>query len=353
MNARWKMQEFFAGCGLAGYALRKWFDAVWANDISERKAAVYRANFDGSVYILEDVKSVKGADVPEAHLSWASFPCQDLSLAGKMEGINSSRSGLVWEWFRILDEMPVKPKVLALENVMGYVSADGGSACRAVHRALMERGYVGGTVMLDASLFLPQSRKRIFHIAVKKATALSRDIAGYAPCWLHPSAVQRIGQELDGWIWWTAPKPTPRTECLQDIVEDGIPFDKDAILNILSDRHKRMLEEGGDAVAAGYQRTRNGRQVLELRLDGLAGCLRTLAGGCNRQYLVAKQNGEVHARLMTLREAGRLMGVPDSFAFPGGYRDGWDAMGDAVAVPAVEFIGRHFLAPLAEAAYAS
>ena len=353
MNARWKMQEFFAGCGLAGYALRNWFEIVWANDISERKAAVYRANFDGSVYILEDVKSVKGADVPEAHLSWASFPCQDLSLAGRMEGINSSRSGLVWEWFRILDEMPVKPKVLALENVMGYVSADGGSACRAVHNALIERGYVGGAVMLDASLFLPQSRKRIFHIAVKKETALSRDIAGYAPCWLHPSAVQRIGQELDRWVWWTAPKPASRMQSLKDIAEDGVPFDKDAILDILSDRHKRMLEECGDAVAAGYQRTRNGRQVLELRLDGLAGCLRTLAGGCNRQYLVAKRNGEVHARLMTLREAGRLMGVPDSFAFHGGYREGWDAMGDAVAVPAVKFIGRHFLAPLAEAAYAS
>lgn len=353
MNAKWKMQEFFAGCGLAGYALRSWFETVWANDISKKKFEVYRANFDESAYCLQDVKTVKGADLPETHLSWASFPCQDLSLAGRMEGINSSRSGLVWEWFRILDEMPVKPKVLALENVMGYVSADGGSACRAVHSALMERGYVGGAVMLDASLFLPQSRKRIFHIAVKKGTALPRDIAGYAPCWLHPSAVQRIGQELDGWVWWTAPKPASRIQSLKDIAEDGVPFDKDAILDILSGRHKRMLEESGDAVAAGYQRTRNGRQVLELRLDGLAGCLRTLAGGCNRQYLVVKRNGEVHARLMTLREAGRLMGVPDSFAFPSGYRDGWDAMGDAVAVPAVEFIGRHFLAPLAEAAYAS
>ena len=84
---------------------------------------------------------------------------------------------------------------------------------------------------------------------------------------------------------------------------------------------------------------------------GLAGCLRTLAGGCSRQHLAVKKDGRIRARLMTLKEAGHLMGVPEGFVFPCGYRDGWDDMGDAAAVPVAEFIGRHFLSALAEAAY--
>jgi site-specific DNA-cytosine methylase len=81
------------------------FAPIWANDISEQKAAVYEANFGCEHFELGDIKDVNGRDLPFAHLSWASFPCQDLSLAGSLGGIHASRSGLVWEWLRVLDEM--------------------------------------------------------------------------------------------------------------------------------------------------------------------------------------------------------------------------------------------------------
>ena len=44
-TAPWKMHEFFAGSGLVAYGLSGMFTPVWANDISEQKAAVYEANF--------------------------------------------------------------------------------------------------------------------------------------------------------------------------------------------------------------------------------------------------------------------------------------------------------------------
>ena len=69
------------------------------NDISETEAAVYEANFGCEHFELGDIKDVNGRDLPFAHLSWASFPCQDLSLAGSLGGIHASRSGLVWEWY--------------------------------------------------------------------------------------------------------------------------------------------------------------------------------------------------------------------------------------------------------------
>ena len=73
--------------------------------------------------------------------------------------------------------------------------------------------------------------------------------------------------------------------------------------------------------ATGYRRTRNGKQQLELRFDGIAGCLRTPEGGSSKQYLVVKKDGTVHARLLTVRETARLMGAPDSFKLPGSQND--------------------------------
>ena len=72
----------FAGSGLVGYGLQGMFAPIWANDISEQKAAVYTANFGKEHFLLDDIKNINGADIPYANMSWASFPCQDLSLSG-------------------------------------------------------------------------------------------------------------------------------------------------------------------------------------------------------------------------------------------------------------------------------
>ena len=181
-SAPWTMHEFFAGSGLVAYGLRGMFTPVWANDISEQKAAVYEANFGCERFILDDIKNVKGADLPFAHLSWASFPCQDLSLAGSIGGIHASRSGLVWEWLRVLDEMDDKPKILLLENVAGLLSTNGGDNYRVLHMALVERGYRCGAILLNASHFVPQSRPRVFIIAVQENCPVPDELVGNGPC---------------------------------------------------------------------------------------------------------------------------------------------------------------------------
>jgi DNA (cytosine-5)-methyltransferase 1 len=101
-------------------------------------------------------------------------------------------------------------------------------------------------------------------------------------------------------------------------------------------------------VFPGYKRTRNGHQVLELRFDNIAGCLRTPGGGSSRQLLVIYSDGLFKTRLLTVREAARLMGVRESYRIEGSYNDGYKAMGDAVAVPVVRYLARHLLAPLSE-----
>ena len=247
--------------------------------------------------------------------------------------------------------MDDKPKILLLENVAGLLSTNGGDNYRVLHLALVERGYRCGAVLLNAFHFVPQSRPRVFIIAVQEDCPIPEELVGDGPCWLHNSAATQLGRELPGWVWWHTEKPSRRAVSLKDIVEDNATFDKDDVLRLVPERHWSKLRAHDTVYATGYRRTRNGTQQLELRFDGIAGCLRTPEGGSSKQYLVVKKNGQIHARLLTVREAARLMGAPDSFELPGSYNDGYKAMGDAVAAPVAQFIGEQFLTKIAEAVY--
>ena len=61
--APWTMHEFFAGSGLVGYGLKGMFAPIWANDISERKAVVYTANFGDEHFLLDDIKNINGSEI--------------------------------------------------------------------------------------------------------------------------------------------------------------------------------------------------------------------------------------------------------------------------------------------------
>ena len=342
--------EFFAGSGLVSCGLSTRFESVWANDISERKAKVYRANMDSSVLHVGDISNVQGSDLPLATLSWASFPCQDLSLAGNIDGIYSKRSGLVWQWIRLLDEAGAKaPRVICLENVTGLISAHGGDDYIHLHRALAERGYSVGALLINAERFVPQSRPRVFVIGVRGV--IPGVLVADGPSWAHPPSLVRLGRSLEDFVWWNLPVPPRRVTTLEDIVEKGVPFDRDDVVALIPEAHANKFLSSKYRYATGYRRTRNHEQVLELRCDGAAGCLRTPAGGSSRQFLVSKDDGAIHARLLTVREVARLMGAPDTFKLPGTYNDGYFAMGDAVAVPVVRYLSENILSRLVEENY--
>lgn len=89
--------DFFAGSGLVTEGARQSCLPVWSNDICGKKADIYTANHDPGHFHLGSIEDVNGSTMPQGEIVWASFPCQDLSLAGKMGGLGASRSGLFWE----------------------------------------------------------------------------------------------------------------------------------------------------------------------------------------------------------------------------------------------------------------
>jgi len=344
--------DFFAGSGLVSEGLKEHFEPLWANDICEKKAFVFCSNHPQKILRLGSIENIHGQKLPYASLAWGSFPCQDLSLAGSMKGLTNTRSGLLWQWLRVIDEMKKKPPLIVAENVVGLISASKGEHYRNLHFALVERGYKVGAVVIDASYWVPQSRKRVFVIAVKTSIK-TQNYESEKPIWCHPTSLVKVAQDLKNWVWWSLPEPVIQRKDLEEIIEMEAACDnelkRDRLFQLIPPRHKEKIIDAvnkGQLVFPGYKRIRNGKQVLELRFDGLAGCLRTPEGGSSRQFLVIRSNGSFKTRLLTVKETATLMGAPD-YKIPGSYNDGYKAMGDAVVVPVSRFLAHYLLYPIA------
>jgi DNA (cytosine-5)-methyltransferase 1 len=103
-----------------------------------------------------------------------------------------------------------------------------------------------------------------------------------------------------------------------------------------------MTKQGSTAGSA-YRRTRQGVQRAEARFDGVAGCLRTPAGGSSRQIILVIKEEAVSARLISSRETARLMGLPEWYVLPENYSDAYHLTGDGVVVPVVRHLATHLL----------
>lgn len=357
--------EFFAGSGLVRLALEPSWTCLWANDIDPRKAAVYTENFGSDHFHLGDVASVPAAALPRcADMAWASFPCQDLSLAGWRRGMSAERSGTFWAFWRILRDLynqGERPPLVAVENVTGLLHCeDFAGMCEAL--ASLDLQF--GALVVDARHFLPQSRPRVFLVAVDNRIDCSAFVQDGPPAgpWF-PRSVAEAHRKLppalrEAWRWWRLPVPPPSGIAVADLIEDqptGVAWHSDReterLLSLMSPVNLEKVREaqaaGGRHVGFLYKRTRNGSQKAEVRFDGVAGCLRTPHGGSSRQTVLVLDGERIRSRLLSPREAARLMGVRDSFRLPDNYNDGYRAMGDAVAVPAVAWLSEHLLLPLA------
>lgn len=364
--------EFFAGGGLARLGLAPDFACVFANDFDRAKAKAYSAAFGAAELKAGDVWALEPRDLPgQAALAWASFPCQDLSLAGARGGLDAPRSGAFWGFWRLIEALDSEgraPPLLALENVSGLLSSRGGADFTALIAALAARGYWVGALEIDAAWFTPQSRPRLFIVASRHAPPRAQ----IAPAPVQPfhgagliGAVDKLAPEARArWVWWRLPAPPLRNTRLADIIEPEAPFDPidrtQKLIAMMSPLQRARLAaiqaSGRREIGALFKRIRveNGARVqrAEARFDGVAGCLRTPAGGSSRQTLLFVEGDDVRSRLLTAREAARLMGAPDSYPLPPGTSAALHVFGDAVCASAVRWLSAHLLAPLAAGAAA-
>jgi DNA (cytosine-5)-methyltransferase 1 len=367
VNAAFAYYEFFAGGGMARIGLGPRWSCAFANDFDPAKARTYRDNFpDGSDHFhLGDVWAVDPERLTgEADLAWASSPCQDFSLAGARAGLSGGRSSAFFGFWRLIEALSEKgraPRTVVIENVTGLLSSRDGADFAALAQALAAQGYAFGALEIDAAAFLPQSRPRVFVIATR--TPPPSALTGASA--FHSRAVLAAHAALpaplaERWIWWGLPSPPKRNTDLAALLEPDealvwhTPERTERLLALMAPLHRARLEamrdRGGRAVGGVFRRTRKeaGKSVqrAEVRFDGLAGCLRTPRGGSSRQALVVIDGGRVRSRLMTPREAARLMGLPDSYRLPRPATAALHVAGDGVAAPVVRWLAAELLEPL-------
>ncbi len=351
------------------------WSCLFANDMDPKKGACYFRNWGCSKLRVADVAQLRTADLPgTADLAWASFPCQDLSLAGSGAGLQGKRSSTFWPFWRLMEALMEEgraPKLIALENVCGALTSHGGKDFAALSAAITRGGYRFGALVIDAVHFVPQSRPRLFIIAVDKNHPIPESMVSVTPTenWRTRALIAAHGKlsgwEQNNWLWWSLAPPPKRNTVLTTLIEDqpkGVRWHTAAetrkLLHMMSPvnlaKVTKAKKTGRRVVGAIYKRTRPDesgikKQRAEIRFDNIAGCLRTPVGGSSRQTIMIVEGNKLRSRLLSPREAARLMGLPDEYALPENYNEAYHLAGDGVVVPVIRHIAEGILEPILSA----
>lgn len=382
MVQTWSFYEFFAGGGMARAGLGADWRCTFANDFDPMKARTYRTNWGTEHFVEGDVAKIPANALPDTpDLVWASFPCQDLSLAGKYQGLGDkadgkpTRSGTFWPFWSLMQNLRTEgrsPRLIVLENVPGTITSRGGKDFVSICSALAEGGYRFGAVIVDARHFVPQSRPRLFFVAVADDERIPIGMAGVSPQgpW-HSEALRGAVEQLpppvrEKWNWWSMRLPPQRHSVLGDLIDEnpeGCRWHTQAetakLLDMMAPLHLAKIDKarlsGRKLIGSIYKRTRLDergakRQRAEVRFDDVAGCLRTPGGGSSRQTIVVVEGQTVRSRLLSPREAARLMGLAEEYCLPERYNDAYQVAGDGVCVPVVRHLAANLLEPILNSA---
>ena len=355
-----KVLSLFSGIG--GFDLgfqRAGMEVVGMCEIDKHAQKILQRRFPDAT-LHTDVRKVS-YERRSVDLICGGFPCQDLSVAGKRRGLDGERSGLWFEFARIIDE--AEPAWVVIENVPGLFSSNGGHDFAVIVDWLVQRGYGVGWRVLDAQGFgLAQRRKRVFivasfgsprgctvlleHESVRWDSAKSRASrqgdSGATQDGTN-SRVSRVSHTLTTcydktWYYNSATfLPMVDTFAIQGNIIDrqhggaeGVGVAKNAPMYTLTstDRHGvGVLWEASH----GYDPARvSGNQDVVPTLSAKMG-----TGGNNVPL--------IGVRRLTPTECERLQGFPDGWTDGQADTQRYKQLGNAVAVPVAEWIGRRIM----------
>lgn len=387
--------SLFAGIGGFDLAMERAGINVVATVEWDKHAQGVLARRFRNTKLYGDITGVTGEQLISAGFDPANgiitggFPCQDLSVAGRRAGLTGSRSGLFWEICRLLDE--TKAQNFILENVPGLLSSNEGRDMGTVIRALEERGYSVAWRVLDAQHFgVAQRRRRVFIIG-----HLGND-------WRTPAEILAIAESS---ARYSEQSNTKRKETT-GIVGEGIAddrragnfelydFPKESISPTLNARraHDTMtyqevarMQGFGDYQMdeiAGSLKARDHKDATDLVIDLIAFHMKqtpvsgeispTIGSSSGGMGIITNSKvqaydeyndsiGDIHqtlragtkqstgvltssvVRRLTPVECERLQGFPDQWTEGQADSHRYKQLGNAVAVPVVEWIIRRFI----------
>ncbi len=255
------------------------FEIVWANDINPAACETYLRNLKHEIHCGDVTDFMKTAPAnPDVLVG--GFPCQDISVNGKMKGVNGTRSGLYKHMISAIREL--KPKVFVAENVKGLLMKCNKKSLDQIIRDFNTLGYtLSYSLYNSADYGVPQTRERVFIVGT------SSDLQPF----VRPPAVHT----KESWI--TA------KSALNDLEKKAASIE----FNHIWSAAKKSAEQGS----------------RRLRPDRPAHTIRAECHG----------NIQFHYKLdrrISMREAARCQSFPDNFVFSSGIRHTERQVGNAV-----------------------
>jgi DNA (cytosine-5)-methyltransferase 1 len=309
-----KVISLFCGCGGFDLAFhRAGFKTVWANDNNKWAIKTFNDNFEDIAHLssIEDYDPYYDSTIPDADLILGGFPCQDFSIIGKRNGINSSRGNLYRHFIKFIDAK--KPFVFVAENVKGILSANNGQAIKQIVKDFesINPGYTVKIQLYNFSEYgVPQFRERVIFVGI-------RTDAGFN--FMHPSPT--CGPRTN--------KPyTTAGEALKDV--EKIQHNNELIRH----NHKtvemlKLIPEGGNF--ADIDKTH------PLYVKGMVSNIyRRINRNEPSKTVIASGGGGTwgyhypEPRALTNRERARLQTFPDNFIFAGPLSEVRRQIGNAV-----------------------
>jgi DNA (cytosine-5)-methyltransferase 1 len=333
-----KFIDLFAGIG----GMRRAFEAaggqcVFTAEWNKFALETYVANHGADHPVIGDITKIPAGDVPDHEILVGGFPCQPFSLAGvskknslgRAHGFADETQGtLFFDVARIIEAK--RPKMFLLENVKNLCDHDKGRTFEVILRTLSEElGYTVSHRVLDGSAWVPQKRKRIFIVGVRKGEAFDFDdvvVPDRGP--LLGEILHTKGEADEGGRYSTSGEALAKYT--------------------LTDNLWRYLQD----YAAKHAKAGNG---FGFGLVGEEDVARTLSAryGKDGSEVLVRQDGGRNPRRLTPRECARLMGfdTPTSRIFiPVSDAQAYRQFGNSVVVPCVAAIAkamsRHLAAPV-------
>lgn len=318
-----KIISLFSGCGGMdlGFA-QAGFDIIYANDIDKDAIETYEKNF-GIKVDSRSITEIKPSEIPDADGIIGGPPCQSWSLAGALRGEEDPRGKLFYDYVRIIREK--KPKFFVAENVPGLVSKANINSFRKILSLFSESGYSTYWKILDARDYcIAQERKRVFIVGFNKSLNVY---------YKFPDPIcTKEGISIDG-------KVTKKWQTIRDAIGDlpeAVPGKQNnkPNKNLEIPNHEYMVGGFSPIYMSRNRKKSWDEQSYTIQAGGRHAPLHP--NSCN-MVKVGKDKyvftGNYYRRL-SIREAARIQGFPDSFIFV--YKnlaDGYKLVGNAVPPP--------------------
>jgi DNA (cytosine-5)-methyltransferase 1 len=325
-----KFGSLFTGIGGFDLAFEQaGMTCAWQCEINAAARSVLTRHWP-DVPVIEDVKNVGRHSTEPVDLICGGFPCQDLSIAGPRTGLAGERSGLWFEFHRIIE--CVRPRWVVVENVPGLLSSHRGRDFAVILRGLVECGYGVAWRVLDAQYFgVPQRRCRVFIVGSLGDGRAAQVLFERDGLPGHPSTRRAAQQEAAAAL--RADTPSHR--------DGGSSPPSDALIvsHLTFDWQTAGSARTSIVDAPGATRSLSASKTL-----AVANTLTAYHGRLDldsTNYVSSGPGGGV--RRLTPTECERLQGFPDGHTAGQSDSARYRQLGNAVAVPVARRIGTRIM----------